>query len=110
VHIFWGKGREDDVSDMRIIEHTKGRYETQDMAFGKVFKWHPESVTVECEECGRRATHTRSSLIGSSVSCECGKDHTDRIREELVIQVLDEDDSLHPWRYWHSSKDAGIPF
>ncbi len=96
---------------MRIIEHTKGHYETEDLGeFGKVYKWCPESVTIECEECGKRSTHTRFSLITSLTTCECGKDHTARIREELVIQVLEEDEALHPWRYEHSSKATGIPF
>jgi ribosomal protein L37E len=95
---------------MRIIEHTKGHYETQDVEFGKVYRWHSESVTIECEECGNTSTHTRSSLISSPITCECGKDHTTRIREELVLQVLEEDEALHPWRYQHSSEDIGIPF
>ncbi len=94
---------------MRIIEHTGGHYETQDVEYGKVYRWHPESVTVECKCCGKRATHTRSSLIGSPITCECGKDHTARIREELAFQVLEEDEDLHPWRYQHSSEGTGIP-
>ena len=105
----WGKGKED-VFVMRVIEHTEGHYETQDVEFGKVYKWHPGSVTVECEVCGKRSTHTRSSLIGSLSTCECGEDHTARIREELVMLVLEEDDDLHPWWYWHPSKATGIPF
>ena len=81
---------------MRIIEHTEAHYETQNVEFGRVYKWHPESVTVECEECGKKSTYTRASLIDSLITCECGKDHTARIREELVLQVLDEDEVLHP--------------
>jgi hypothetical protein len=42
-------------------------------------------VTVECEECGKRSTHTKSAHIGSLITCECGKDHTATIREELVF-------------------------
>jgi hypothetical protein len=76
---------------MRIFEHYKGYYEIQIVEFGRVYKWHPESVAVECEVCGKRSTYTRASLIDSVITCECGKDHTARLREELVLQVLDED-------------------
>lgn len=95
---------------MRIIEHTEGHYETEDVAYGKVYRWCPESVAVECEECGKRSTHTKSVIIRSLITCECGKDHTARIREELVFQVLEETEDLHPWRYQHPSEGTGIPF
>jgi hypothetical protein len=95
---------------MRIIEHTEAHYETEDVEYGKVYRWHQESVAVECEECGKRSTHTKSVIISSLIICECGKDHTARIREELVFQVLDEDEDLHPWRYHHPSEGTGIPF
>jgi hypothetical protein len=104
----WGKGKA--LFVMRIIEHTEGHYEVQDLELGKVYRWHPESVTIECEECWERSTHTRSSLISSLITCECGRDHTARLREELVIQLLKEDEALHPWRDWRSSKSTGIPY
>lgn len=81
---------------MRIIEQTEGHYETQDVEYGKVYKWQPESVMIECEECGNRLKHTRYVLISSLITCECGKDHTARLRKELVFQVLEEDEDLHP--------------
>jgi hypothetical protein len=95
---------------MRIIKHAKGYYETQDVDFGRVYRWQPESVTVECEECGKQSSYTRSTLIGSVITCECGKENTATMREELVFQVLDETDTLHPWRDWNSSEGTGIPF
>src|SRR3954468_15391082 len=94
---------------MRIIEHIEGYYETQDLEIGKVYKWHPDNITVECGECGKRSAYTRASLINSLITCGCGKDHTACIREELVIDLLEEDEALHPWRYWQS-KATGIPF
>ena len=96
---------------MRIVEQTEGHYEIHDVQFGKVYRWHPESVTIECEECGKRSSHTHSSFISSVITCEeCGQDDTTRIREEVVIQVLEDDKALHPWRDWRTSKDSGIPF
>jgi hypothetical protein len=103
------QGRED-IFAVRIIEHAKGHYETQDVEYGRVYRWHPESITVECEECGRRSTYTKSTLVSSLITCECGKDHSASIREELVFQVLDEDEDLYPWRYQHPSEGTGIPF
>ncbi len=97
---------------MKIVERTQGHYEIQDVEFGKVYKWHPVSVVMECE-CGKRFTHKRLELISSEVTaCESGADSGASIREELVIQRLDEDEAvLHPWRYRPSSEDdAGIPF
>jgi hypothetical protein len=63
---------------------------------GSVYRWRPGSVTVECEECGKRSTHTKSPLIRSVITCEYGKDHTASVREELVFQVLEKTENLHP--------------
>lgn len=91
---------------VEVIERIAGRYEAQEVEdFAKVYKWHPASVVVECE-CGEMLTLTRSMTI-----CECGVDHVADIQEELVVQLLEEDGAVcRPWRYWHSSKDSGIPF
>jgi ribosomal protein L37E len=84
---------------VRIIEHTEGHYEIQVLDFGTTYRWRPENVEIECEECGRRSIHTRSSLISSLITCECDKDDTARMRADLVVQVLkEEDEVLHPWR------------
>ena len=83
---------------MRIIEQTEGHYETQDVEYGRVYRWQPGSVTVECEECAKRSTHTPSTLISSVITCDCRKDHTAAVREELVPRLVEETDTLHPWR------------
>lgn len=51
-------------------------------------------MTVQCEECGRRSTLTRYSLISSVVLRECGKDNTVRLREDLVVWVLEDEESV----------------
>ena len=98
---------------MRVVERIAGHYEVQDVEFGKVYTWRPESVVAECE-CGQRATFERSDIVGGSASaCECGKDPTAGIREDLVTGLLDEEEddrALHPWRYWRTSKNTGLPF
>jgi hypothetical protein len=95
---------------MRMIEQTIGHYETQDVELGRVYRWLPGSVTLECEECGKRSTHTKSTLIRSSITCECGKDDTATIREKLIFELLEETQDLHPWRNQTRSEDTGIPF
>lgn len=80
---------------------------------GRAYRWCPEMVVVECG-CGKRSTHKRAALLGASVTiCECGEDDMARFREELVLQLVDEDYyevNHHPWRYWHPSGEAGVPF
>jgi hypothetical protein len=101
---------------MRIIERVAEHYDVQELAFGKVYIWCPESVLVECK-CGERSTFKESDLLSGSVTtCECGKDNMSGIREEVqdeeevVGHLFESDEDLHPWRYWHTSKDSGIPF
>jgi hypothetical protein len=54
--------------------------------FGKVYKWCPERLVVEC-------------------ACEeCGADYTGLVREALPARRLGEED-LHPWRYTEVSAD-----
>ncbi len=87
---------------MGVIERAEGRYEIQDVEFGRVYKWRPEQVVVECG-CGERAT-----LTACETTCRCGADHAVVVREELV--GCSEDETLHPWRYAGDSEDTGIPY
>jgi hypothetical protein len=103
-----GKG-EGGFDSMRIIDQAGGYYESQEVEFGKVYKWEPERFVVECE-CGKRSTYTRLDLISLILTCECSKENTACIREELVVQVLGENEALHPWRYLHYSTFTKIPF
>jgi hypothetical protein len=60
---------------MRIVERLAAHYEVEDVQFGRVFVWRPESVVAECE-CGKRATYERLEIVSGSVSaCECGEDY-----------------------------------
>jgi hypothetical protein len=88
----------------KVIERVEARYEIQDVEMGKVYKWRPESILVECE-CGERAT-----LTASEATCEeCGAEHKRLVREDLV-GMAQKDQALHPWRYARDRQDAGIPF
>jgi hypothetical protein len=86
---------------MRVIERIAEHYDVQESPFGRVYRWSPEHVVVKCK-CGKRTAHTRSEIIDSEVtSCGCGEDDAARIREELVIRMLDEEYEAHhhPWHY-----------
>ena len=89
-----------------ILERTEGHYDVQEVEFGMVYRWCPESVVVECD-CGERLT-----LTGSVTICRCcGVDHADMLREEgeVVGHRQLGDKALHPWRYAGDREDAGIP-
>jgi hypothetical protein len=62
----------------KVIERVRPRYEGQDVQFGKVYKWQPERIVVECG-CGERF-----SLSASSTTCaRCGTDHGSFLQDEL---------------------------
>ena len=77
---------------VKVLKCIGARYELQDVEIGKVYKWCPAIVTVECG-CGERST-----LTSSRTTCfRCGTDHTDVIREVLGIG-MEEDGGEQPWR------------
>jgi len=85
------------------IERTVGHYEVQEVEFGRVYRWCPGCVVVECD-CGERL-----SLTGSATVCSCGLDHAAEVNEELAAG-RSGDEALHPWRYARGREEAGIPF
>ena len=88
---------------MRVIEYTKGRYDVQEIDFGKVYRWCPDSVVVECD-CGEKLVLQRSET-----TCHgCCTDHADTVREKLAARKL-EDADMHPWRCAEDREDAGLP-
>jgi hypothetical protein len=78
----------------KVIEHAQARYDIQEVPFGRVYKWHPESVLIDCE-CGER-----TFLTASMYTCEeCGAEHAGLVRENLTERRRLEDEDLRPWRY-----------
>ena len=88
---------------MTVVERTEGCYQVQEVEFGKVYRWEPGSVVVECD-CGERLTLTRSE----SKCEECGTDHADAVLEMFADRRL-EDETMHPWRYAGDHESAGLP-
>lgn len=88
-----------------IVERTEGHYDVREVEFGRVYRWCPDCVVVECD-CGERLTLSASS----TATCHrCGADHTAALRAEVAAKQLG-DEALHPWRYAEDREDAGIPF
>ena len=88
----------------KVIERVQPRYEVQEVEFGKVYKWRPERVVVECQ-CGQRL-----SLTASTTSCaECGADHV-LAAKEASAGGHQSDQTLHPWRYYSEDREgASLP-
>jgi hypothetical protein len=103
------KGKRGTGQLAKVIECAQARYEVQDVEFGKVYKWRPKQVLVECR-CGQRL-----SLTASRTSClECGTDHELAVKE-VSADEHQSDQTLHPWRYYYSEdsedrESAGLPF
>ncbi len=77
---------------MTVIERVEAHYEVQDVEMGKVYRWCPANVSVECT-CGEEPT-----LSAFSITCgECGADHAAIAEEALHARPEDEGD--HRWRY-----------
>jgi negative regulator of sigma E activity len=34
----------------------------------------------------------------------------EEMQDEVVGHLFEDDELVHPWRYWHTTKDSGIPF
>jgi hypothetical protein len=95
---------------VKTVERIPAHYEVEEVEdLGRAYRWCPEHVVLECGACAMRRTFKRSSLITSILPCECGARSTASIREELLSEKLAEDEQVHPWRYWHSKEDAGLP-
>ena len=70
---------------MQVIERVAEHYDTQEVDSCRSYRWCPECVVVECK-CGKRKALTRSDLIKDNPACECGKDNTASVREEVVLE------------------------
>ena len=90
---------------MQVIERTEGHYEVQKVPLGTVYRWCPESIVLECEECGDKLSLDRSE----STCPECGADYADTLQEELDSHKLEDEVLTHPWRWAGDHEDAGLP-
>ena len=89
---------------MQIAETVQGRYEAQEVPFGRVYVWSPGHVLIECD-CKQRASYT--NLV--TVCARCHSDHGASILEALGSGPLADKDA-HPWRYDRGHEGAGLPY
>ena len=75
----------------KVIERVRAHYEVEDVEMGKVYRWCPARVVLECT-CGEELTLSafRSTCL------ECGADHAATVEEVLAARPEDKGD--HPWR------------
>jgi len=87
-----------------VTEATTGHYEVQEVEFGRVYRWCPGYVVVECD-CGEVSTLTESVPV-----CRwCGADYAGAVRDGLALE-RSGDEALHPWRYTGDREETGLPF
>src|SRR3954454_13336996 len=91
---------------MQLIERFVEHYEVQEVPFGRIYKWCPECLVLECE-CHERVTFHISDLTQGRAVCACGADLTSEIQEmlqedqpEVWGQMLEDYEvTHHPWLY-----------
>lgn len=90
----------------KVIERARAGYDIEEVEYGKVYRWQPETVLVECE-CGEETT-----LTPSEAACEeCGAEHKGLVREDLSERQPRDDEDVHPWRYSGPGEDSGaLPY
>ena len=90
---------------LTAVKRTGGHYEVQELDFGRVYRWCPERVDIECE-CGEQLDVTAAS---TATCLRCGANHAATIKA-LPTADRSADQALHPWRYdSRNLEDAGIP-
>ena len=87
----------------KVIERAHARYEVEEVEYGKVYSWNPESVVVECG-CGEKVSLTDSETVCK----ECGAEHKGLVRENLPARQPQGDEYIHPWRY--SGDGGALPY
>ncbi len=89
----------------KVIERIEGCYEAQEVLFGRVYKWSPECLVVECG-CGERVALTPSM----STCAGCDTDHAAIVQEWLPFERPEAaDEVLRPWRYAGDREGLGLP-
>jgi hypothetical protein len=93
----WGKGKEDSGVTTKVIERVRAHYEVEDVEMGKVYRWCPARVVLECT-CGEELT-----LSAFKITCPgCGADHGAIVHAAIVEEMLvarPADRGVYPWRY-----------
>jgi hypothetical protein len=92
------------IPEAQVIERRERHYEAQEVSFGVVYRWCPESLIVHCG-CNKRTTLT-ATLTGCS---GCGMDHTGLFGKREIVRPVRADETCHPWRYAGKREGLGLP-
>lgn len=79
----------------RITKNTEAHYETDEVPFGRSYKWHPAHSVVECD-CGEKLTFTGTSAV---TTCRCGADYGSLVHDIHRREERPRDADIHPWLY-----------
>jgi hypothetical protein len=80
----------------RITKRVEAHYESSEMPFGKVFKWHNAYIALECG-CGEKVILTATSTI---TTCpQCGADLSVFVHDINEREGHLPDKLTHPWFY-----------
>ncbi len=90
----------------KITDRARAGYEVEEVEYGKVYRWQPETLVVECA-CGEE-----TALTHSETACEeCGAEHTRLVRENVSDLQPQGDEDVHPWRYTVADEGNGtLPY
>jgi hypothetical protein len=86
-------GRDEPMA--HIIKRVEARYEAHEVAFGKVYEWHPAYVALECD-CGEQLILTATS---PKTACRCGAYYGDFVHDIQEREGHLPDRLTHPWFY-----------
>ena len=87
------RGRERYLA-LKVIERTEAGYDVQEVPFGKVYVWRPQSVLIECE-CSEEAAVTASTTTCGG----CGAEYDAGQVRGASGERRSGDEALRPWRY-----------
>ncbi len=72
-----------------MIEQVEACYEVEEMEFGTVYRWCPESVVIECD-----CLQSFSVKRAKDASCpSCGADHSRGLARRLASKPLTEEEA-----------------
>jgi hypothetical protein len=81
---------------VQIVERVQAHYENREMPFGKVYAWHPATVSLECD-CGEKVTLSATST--TSTCGRCGADLGAFVNDIREREATLPDNLTHPWFY-----------
>lgn len=75
----------------KVVRRVEACYDVEEVEYGKVYRWPPETLVVECV-CGDETALTPSDTVCE----ECGAEHAELIREDLSNRQSQNDEDVHP--------------